>query len=202
MARLVALRALVAGALVAGALVAGACGSETDDRPATLAYITDAILAPSCASAECHSAFRAQVGDVFDTVEAARRTIAGNGLVRYPLDVVDPSQSLLIRTLTVGAPSILDPSSGNVRMPYDAPLPDADIDLIRAWIAAGAQGAQCEPNPQQRGCQQRLVATPASTRLEYAVVGCVEGNVVAVLEVCPPDEVCDVHRENGRCVSP
>src|SRR5882762_10165490 len=95
--------------LVLVALLAGACGSATDDRPPTLDYITETILAPSCANAECHSAFKQAVGDQFDTPAATRRSIVANGLVSYPADVADPTSSLLIRTLRVGAPSILDP---------------------------------------------------------------------------------------------
>src|SRR4051812_26619595 len=102
-----------------GVLLASACGNATDDRPPALAYITETILAPSCATAECHSAFKRQVGDVFDTPASARQTIVANQLVVYPDDVADPAHAYLITTLTVGNPSRLSPGSGNVRMPYD-----------------------------------------------------------------------------------
>ena len=180
---------------VIGALFAGACGA-TDDRPRTLSYITDTILAPTCALAECHSAFRQQVGDEFDTVEAARRSIVANGLVVYPDDVIDARHSLLITVLRDGAPSILDPGSGNVRMPYDAPMPDADVDLIQAWIADGAAGAQCTPNAQGRGCS--LTAGVGGTLL-YHVVECSDGNVGAVVTDCLPSQTCEFYRENGQC---
>jgi hypothetical protein len=180
-----------------GALLASACGSATDDRPATLDYITETILAPTCATAECHSAFRRQVGDVFDTPASTRRTIVGNGLIVYPDDMVDPAHSFLITTLTVGSPSILNPGSGNVRMPYDAPMPDADIRLIEAWIASGVPGAQCEPNAEGRGCR----ATNTGGQTEYAVVECIDGNVGAVVTVCPPDQVCQFYTGNGQCVT-
>jgi hypothetical protein len=178
-----------------GALLAGACGTATDDRPPTLDYITEAILAPSCATAECHSAFKRQVGDVFDTPASARRTIVANQLVVYPDDVADPAHSFLITTLTVGSPSILSPGSGNVRMPYDAPMPDADIELIKAWIAGGALGAQCEPNADHRGC----LATTVAGQTEYEVVECIDGNAGAVVTVCPPDQTCQFYKGNGTC---
>jgi len=184
--------------VLSGALLAGACGNVIDDRPATLEYITETILAPTCATAECHSAFRRQVGDVFDTPAATRRTIVGNGLVAYPDDMADPARSFLITTLTVGSPSILNPGSGNVRMPYDAAMPDADIRLIEAWIAGGALGAQCEANAEGRGCR----ATRVLDHTEYAVVECVDGNVGAVVTACPPDQVCQFYRGNGQCVTP
>src|SRR5438045_1803927 len=65
---------------LAGALLASACGSATDDRPPTLDFITETILAPSCATAQCHSAFAREVGDEFDTPAAARRSIVANSL--------------------------------------------------------------------------------------------------------------------------
>src|ERR1700759_4113749 len=45
-----------------------------DDRPATFEFITEAILKPSCGTAECHSAMKAEKQDVFDSVEGARTT--------------------------------------------------------------------------------------------------------------------------------
>jgi hypothetical protein len=181
-----------------GALLASACGNAVDDRPPTLDYLTETILAPSCATAECHSAFKRQVGDVFDTPAAARRTIVANELVAYPDDVADPAHSFLVTTLTVGRPSILRPGSGNVRMPYDAAMPDADIELIKAWIAAGVHGAQCEPNAAGRGC----LATRVAGITEYQVVECQDGEVGAVVTVCSPDQVCQFYRGNGQCVTP
>jgi hypothetical protein len=184
--------------ILVGALVAGACGNEADDRPPTLAYITETILAPNCATAACHSAFKRQVGDVFDTPASTRRTVVANGLVVYPADVADPAHSFLITTLRVGSPSILSPGSGNVRMPYDAPMPDADVELIEAWIRDGVPGAQCEPNAQNLGC---LVTTVAG-QTEYDVVECIDGNVGAVVTVCPQGQVCSFYTGNGRCVTP
>jgi len=185
--------------VLVGALLAGACGSATDDRPPTLDYITETILAPSCASAQCHSAFKREVGDEFDTPEAARQSIVANGLVHYPDDTRDEasiSSSFLIRTLTVGTASILSPGSGNVRMPYDAPMPDADIELIKSWIRAGAPGAQCVANADGRGCQVEEVANLPV----YRVVTCVDGNATGVVQVCPSDQICDFYMGNGTCL--
>lgn len=193
-----------------GALVAGACGSATDDRPQTLDYITETILAPSCASAECHSAFKRQVGDQFDTPAAARLSIVANGLVEFPDDTKDEASvasSLLIRTLTVGAPSILSPNSGNVRMPYDAPMPDADIELIKAWMLttpdrAGAPGAQCVANAQGQGCQVETVqmGSPPVPTTVFRVVECsADGIAGAIVQTCPSNQSCTVYNGNGVC---
>lgn len=185
--------------VLVGSLLAGGCGSALDDRPPTLEYITETILAPSCATAECHSAFKRQVGDVFDTPASTRRTIVGNELVVFPGDMADPARSFLITTLRVGSPSILSPGSGNVRMPYDAAMPDADIALIEAWIASGVPGAQCEPDAQNRGCVAIPVAGQAAPT--YKVVECLDGNVGADITTCAAGQVCSLRTGNGRCVA-
>jgi hypothetical protein len=121
------------------ALLGGACG--VDDRPLTAQYVTETVLAPSCGAAQCHSAFSANYGDIFDTVDGARASIVNNALVRFDsdqYDPADPSQSYLITTLTVG-------NAPGGRMPWDSPLPEQDIELLERWIAAGAPGAQCSP---------------------------------------------------------
>jgi hypothetical protein len=177
--------------------LAGACGSATDDRPPTLEYITETILAPSCASAECHSAFKRQVGDAFDTVASARQSLVANSLV-VAANQGDPDSSRLIATLTVGAPSILDPGSGNVRMPYDAPLPDVDIELIREWIRAGIPGAQCTPNDDNLGCS---ITRADNGSLVYKVVECPDGNIGNELQTCGPNERCTFDTGNGQCVA-
>jgi hypothetical protein len=181
------------------ALLVGACGSETDDRPATLDYITTTILAPTCAVAQCHSAFKQQVGDQFDVPAAARRSIVANGLVVFPDDAEAPAAAYLIRSLRVGVPSILDPGSGNVRMPYDAAMPEADIELIEAWIALGAHGAQCVPNDANLGCTAAARPGGGTT---YAVVRCADGDVGAVVETCDGGQICTFDTGNGRCVTP
>ena len=180
-----------------GALLGGACGSATDDRPPTLDYITETILAPSCASAECHSAFKREVGDQFDTPEAARLTMVANSLV-LPADADAPEASYLVRALTVGALSILDPKSGDlIRMPYDSPLPDRDIELIKTWISMGSPGAQCVPNDQQQGCS--ITAGDNGAPI-YKVVQCPDGNIGATITTCARTETCSIFTGNGKCV--
>jgi hypothetical protein len=178
------------------AALLAACGSATDDRPATLEYITETILAPTCALAECHSAFKQQAGDVFDTPESVRRTIVLNGLA-YPFEATDPSQTSLLRSITVGLTSVIDPSRGLVRMPFVQPMPDADIQLIERWIAAGVPGAQCIPNEQNRGCE--IVPAPGGVGVRYNAVECVDGNIGALIQACNLDEVCDSFGGNGQC---
>lgn len=113
--------------LVLVAVVAAtACTQTENNRPATLEYITLAILQPSCAQHVCHSSYRMEKGLAFDTVELAR--ISLEGLVTPG----QPESSLLYSVLTRTA----------LRMPYDAPLPEKDIELIETWIANGAPGLE------------------------------------------------------------
>jgi hypothetical protein len=170
-------------------LLGGACGA-TDDRPRTLEYITQTILAPTCAAAQCHSAFKQEVGDEFDTVEAARLSIVTNGLV----DTTAPTDSTIYKSITTGVPSRFD-ITVMVRMPFDAPMPDADVQLILDWITDGAHGAQCTPNAQGLGCA-RMVADPAPI---YRVVQCPDGDIGATVEICAGTKVCTVDRGNGQC---
>lgn len=135
MYRLIWLPAL---ALAACATLA-ACGTDDDRRPRTVEYVTQAILAPSCGNAQCHSQFRQAAEVVLDTVKNAQPHLVGR-VGTITLDpqgefTGDPEDSKLIDVLT----RTID------RMPYDQPLPDADIDLIRRWIEIGAPGAQCNP---------------------------------------------------------
>jgi hypothetical protein len=120
--------------VVAAALVSAACGTSDDERPKTLEYITVAILAPSCGNAQCHSSFRRAEGLAFDTVAAARDTINADASLVIP---GEPADSQLFKVLISpgGDPDVVVP-----RMPYDQPLPNADIELIEEWIEDGAPG--------------------------------------------------------------
>jgi hypothetical protein len=106
------------------ALTAPGCGSETDERPATKAFIIAAILTPSCGNGGCHSSASATEGYSFGTLDEA------NEALQVLVDPGNPNRSRLLSVLR---------STGDDRMPLDAPLPDDDIALIEAWIQGGAQ---------------------------------------------------------------
>jgi hypothetical protein len=110
-------RAMFRTVLVAAVAVAG-CNQTDNDRPATLEYITDAILQPSCAQDVCHSSYRREKGYAFDTVDNARQSL------RLIVNKDEPQSSLLYAVLIRKVK----------RMPYDAPLPDKDIELILRWL--------------------------------------------------------------------
>jgi len=117
-------RAMVRLALAVSvaAVAVTACTQTDNDRPATVEYITEAILQPSCAQDVCHSSYRREKGYAFDTLEVARPSLMGI------VNPCEPDQSLLYTVLTRRIK----------RMPYDAPLPQKDIDLILLWIQKNA----------------------------------------------------------------
>jgi hypothetical protein len=102
-------------------LALAACGAEMDDRPARWSYIYPAIIVPNCATSGCHSALTQTAGINFSDKELARGAangyLNGGALLRGTATKADGSQEY--------------------RMPPDQPLPDADIELIDRWFAAG-----------------------------------------------------------------
>ncbi|HEY4238498.1 MAG TPA: c-type cytochrome domain-containing protein [Kofleriaceae bacterium] len=118
-------------AWVALAVGLGACGQHIDDRPITVQYVTETILAPSCGTAECHSAFKQEDGYVFDTVDSALTSINNSGLVVCG----EPEGSYLIQVMT----------RTKDRMPEDQPIANKDLELLEDWIAneTGSDGVVC-----------------------------------------------------------
>ena len=110
------------------AVLATGCAAETDERPAEFAYIAKAILEPSCATATCHDAQTQREGLDFSSAERSATTFQDNAFVTVP---DEPANNRII--------FILRDATGEERMPIDGPMPDADVALIEAWIAAGAQ---------------------------------------------------------------
>jgi len=108
-------------ALCAMACVAG-CGSATDNRPAKWSVISATIIEPSCATANCHSEITQRAG-----VNLSERNVGYQTLIdRRFLIPGDTTESSSLFYLMKGL--------GSLRMPPDAPLPGADIDLISTWI--------------------------------------------------------------------
>ncbi len=168
-------------------LIAGSsagCGTEKDDRPLELSYLTQAIFAPTCGATQCHSTFRQASNTVFDTPEAARATLVNAQLIRFDAEQYDPDEpedAALITWITE-----IDPfGEGIGRMPFDAPLLDKDRDLLIAWIQDPALdedgvgglglGAQCNPEVNNgRACRNQ------------DIVECNDDwNFGALIEQCP-----------------
>ena len=103
-----------------------ACDDPVSDRPASLSYISAAILEPNCATSGCHSQLAATEGVQLHSVEAARVFLLTG-------DLVVPGQPQRSRLM------YLLEGEQTERMPPDQPLPDADIELIERWILEGAR---------------------------------------------------------------
>ena len=110
--------------VIAAAAVIG-CGSVTDERPAKWSFISAAITEPSCATVNCHSALAQRGGVDLHNRAAGWESLTGRGFV----DKGMPDASAVIHLMH---------AEGSIRMPPDQPQPEADIVLIRNWIAAGA----------------------------------------------------------------
>jgi hypothetical protein len=101
-----------------------ACAGDPADRPTQWSYIHAAIIAPSCATSSCHSA-RTDVGGIaLDDPDTSYDELIERAFVKPG----DPASTLL---------QLLE-GDERTRMPPDAPLPQADIDLVRRWIEEGA----------------------------------------------------------------
>ena len=164
------------------ALVAtlAACGTTTDDRPATLPYIVETILKPTCAAAECHSSF-ARAGNPprgnvligtsysFETVDDARLAFGGDAQLAVLAELNTSTPATLILNLTVEQKTA-------PRMPYDGPLPNADIDLIEKWLNLGLPGV-CVDGAVTACNGKRLVPCTADGAYDL-------GNLSAAI-VCP-----------------
>jgi hypothetical protein len=105
-------------------VLASAC-IDSHDRPATWSYVHPAIIEPSCATPTCHGSLAARAGIVLQDADDAYRLLIDERHV-----VAGSDASPLLYQL-----------EGDERalMPPDAPLPAADVDLVRAWILEGAQ---------------------------------------------------------------
>lgn len=101
-----------------------ACAGDPSDRPATWSYLHAAIIAPNCATSSCHNSRATTAGVVLDDADEAY-----DALIERQFVVPGDSASTLLDLLE---------GDERRRMPPDSPLPAADIDLVRAWIEAGA----------------------------------------------------------------
>ena len=129
------------------ALLIAGCNLDKDtqdDRPATFEFITEAILKPSCGTAECHSALKAVKQDVFDSVAGARTTfkVTHTDLV-VTCEQLMPAQPSPCNDSVAASYLYTVITSQDIegdRMPLDQALSNKDIELIGTWISEGARG--------------------------------------------------------------
>jgi hypothetical protein len=131
---------VVSSLMLVGAVAAG-CGKSTDDRPATWSYVSTAILQPSCATANCHSALAQRASVDLSTRAAGYHSLVDRHFVIARDSVLgDAGTPVLTDDERVERSQVINlmHAQGNRRMPPDMPLPETDIQLVASWIRNGA----------------------------------------------------------------
>ena len=132
-------------AAFAGVAVLTAGCQTVDDRPATWRYLHAAVIAPSCATAGCHSAVTAAAGVNLADREGAFTILTGRICdgprlpQEPPGNYVVPGSSEFSQLMYQLQGQTADGRPFRDVMPPDVPLPDVEIELIARWIDAGAQ---------------------------------------------------------------
>ena len=127
---------------VVGLLFVLGCDTA-EDRPATWSYLHAAIIAPSCATASCHSSLASVAGRDLSTPEYAYAALTGR-TCNAPPHPQDPpleyTRYVFIQSLYGFGQRGIEPDGPyDLLMPPDQPLADVEIDLIERWYAAGAK---------------------------------------------------------------
>jgi hypothetical protein len=124
--------------LLAGCLPAG------DPPPATWEYVHAAIIQPSCATAGCHSALTAIAGINLASHDGGYTMLTGR-ICGEPTQPHDPPRNYVTPFSADYSQLMyqLRGSDGDGRvyrdvMPPDTRLPAFEIELVGAWIDAGA----------------------------------------------------------------
>lgn len=112
----------ISGAVVL--LAALASCTEPGERYADWEFIHAAIIVPNCATSSCHSSLSQTAGIDFEDVDASYDFL----IEEFFVVPFQEESNLLFLLNGVERPL----------MPPDGPLPKADVDLVKAWIAQGA----------------------------------------------------------------
>lgn len=115
----------------------GACDGA-DDRPASWAYLHPAVIAPSCATASCHSQLAALAGLDLSSRTGAYTVLTGR-ICGEPPRPVDPPGNFVFAGSPERSKLMYLLRGEQVRvMPPDQPLPEVEIELVERWILEGA----------------------------------------------------------------
>ena len=95
---------------------------------------------PSCTTSSCHNEFNAQAGVKLQDREGAYTILLGATCEDEQPDEAPETGNLVVPGSPETSRLMHLLIGDNVRraMPPDRPLPDADIELIEAWILSGA----------------------------------------------------------------
>lgn len=124
--------------LLVAALFAG-CDTPSD-RPATWSYVHAAIVAPSCATASCHSKISSVAGRDLSSTYSGYAVFTGR-VCRAPshpgdADLVARREQVMSALYGIGTRS--DNGEPELLMPPDQPLASSEIQLIESWYDRGA----------------------------------------------------------------
>lgn len=118
----------------------GACDAA-EDRPATWSYLHPAVIAPSCATAGCHSKHAALAGLDLSNAEGSYVLLTGR-ICGEPPRSIDPPGNFVFPGSPERSKLMYQLRGAEVRvMPPDQPLPEVEIALVERWIL---EGAPCE----------------------------------------------------------
>jgi hypothetical protein len=167
------LAARVACAVIVSSTFLAACGGDSGSAPRTATFqrIQTEVFDVSCSSDSCHSSVGQAGGLVLEDGASwdqlmmhapANRFAAEHGFMRVMPG--DPERSFLLAKLT----NNLAAGEG-LPMPYNvAPLDNATIEVINAWIAAGAPSTGVVPGDDGRalggGGEEGQVELPPPAR--------------------------------------
>ena len=116
-------------------LCAGCTATAADDPAPTFAELHSKVLAPGCVFSSCHQGAAAAGGLSLELAVAYSNLVdvqAVGAPDRVRVVPGDLDASYLLDKLENPSPDAGDP------MPPTAPLSDTRLDMVRAWIEAGA----------------------------------------------------------------
>lgn len=117
----------------------GGSGGTGGTGTPTLSGDVQPILSANCAFSGCHAGASPQQGMNLSSGQTFANTVnvASNESNLDRIEPGQPDQSYLVHKIQGTQAQV---GGSGARMPLGAPaLPQADIDVIRAWITAGAQ---------------------------------------------------------------
>ncbi|HVV82129.1 MAG TPA: c-type cytochrome domain-containing protein [Kofleriaceae bacterium] len=133
-------RAAAAALALALACLAAACierreelprwTCDDDPSPPSWSRVSAAVMRPSCGTVACHSAVARRADLVLDSEEAGYASLVDADPEPF-VRAGDPGHSELMYLLAGVDVARM--------MPPDAPLPEADVELVKRWICAGAE---------------------------------------------------------------
>lgn len=113
--------------------------------PTTWSYVHATVIGPGCTTAGCHSKLGAAAGIDLSSPEGAYTLLTGR-ICGAPPQPQDPPRSYVVPGSAAASQLVYQLRGADDRgrpyrdvMPPDVQLPDVEIELVVAWIEAGAR---------------------------------------------------------------